>query len=346
MMAFCLSVFFLSLQPVDITAWPSPIKYGTKPLVVGEVLYVFDRFQGELVSFDISKGLSDVKSLWRVGGYGQGPGEIRDGSRINHLSYDTTTDTIWLIHRQGFSIYSRNGEFLNKIKRPYNDAWVLPKGNTLVMTSHNTLRNRIALLKVRHGRDEPIWTIPSFRGVQITKKGSYLDSYPELYRHEKNFVLVDTSINEVAYVSNDGEIYWVQYIPTHYSDKYQPIDELEDFSSVRDYTLSSIDSPHSGFIRHDNSFAVLTRQYVHGVKTSRKVIRAEQKEYFRLLVFLEGSTGKIEKRFFHPSIKLGHFLFYIDDNNLWYFDEVNGDKILQIPFSEFETVERLIHTRD
>ena len=330
-------------ESIDLSTWDKPIHYGGSPLVANDRFFLLDLDKDTINAYNISDGFQNPSMLWETGGKSNGPGELSGQTRIWHLAYDSSTQTLWLNHRHGFMLYDENGQFIRAIDAPYSNAWIHVSGNRMVLTSRDPLTHRDALTMVEQGKQSPLWSVPFMKGVPRAADGVFLVQTPELYRIEGRFFHYDALQCELMIIGEKGDVTGLVDLPYFRQDALMPADYVPTTKGLARLKKRQLAHPYSGLSKWGDHVYVLTKNNADGVALENGKVIRKGKQKKLILIAAINLENDANKRYYHPPSHRDLYLFHAADSKLYFLDQEDGNQVFVIPIPELEPVKHLVH---
>ena len=327
-------------QDLSLEFWPEPVSYGSNPSLVGDRFFIFDVTNDRVKAYRIGDDWRKVSFLWQSKGRGQGPGEIPHGAKINNIALDQTNDHVWVSHTGGFTIFDEMGRFVQNLKRAYNRSWVLPEKPHLVITSPNFIRARVALVKVGQKNRKAQWKIDSPTGLPVMKGDKFLRPNVGLYEFDDRYYSYDSSIGELLGVDKDGAIQTLLHLKQTFPEVLIPerFDENYKLGAHRTLGVRTMEYGFTGLWKDGPSVYLFTLHHARGFRVKNKAVRTVPVGRFRLLERISLDKHQSMVRLYHPLGAKPLYLLQVHQQQVFAFDQEEGNRIHRIPLKDFETV--------
>ena len=269
----------LGMDTPNLEQWPTPVLFAGKIVLNHERLYVEDRFDNKIKTYDVSHGLEKPKFLWATRGEGDGPGEKPKGSRVNQITVDSEDGMVWISHSYGYLGYKPDGTFVAAKKVPFNHSWLVMAQPLVCNTSPELLRDRYIMTMTDRGTGNMLWQIESQQGIPMNREGRIIGGAPELYYQDKHYFSYQATSGELVMADSQGVLQLHLFVPQtlHPDLVVDTFDESFRYNRKQTLSVTHLPYPHVGLIKLGNSLffpvihhgkAVLTgqdskRKHVH-----------------------------------------------------------------------------------
>lgn len=248
-----------SLESVDLSLWQPPVFFGTRPVLVNQRLYIFDRYDSKIKAYSISESWQKPGFLWEAAGKGDGPEEIPANARVNNLAIHPESGELWVSHRRGVLVVDGNGKFVRQMKLPHNESWVVLRKDSIATTSRNFLRDRSLITLVNPGKKEPVWNIEAVRGIPVTKEGVFIEENAELYFQDDHYLFFLPALGQLTVADQSGDIQLFVELPLALPDYLKPVDYEEAFENEnKGFQMFPPPNGYSGILKKGKRIFVLT----------------------------------------------------------------------------------------
>lgn len=344
-MLWILTLLCFQHTEIKTETWPEPVRFGTKPMIHENRLFIVDRFNGQLKVYDIAQGFAHAKLVWKGLGEGDGPKELPPNSPVLSLSFDAAKSAVWVNHEFGNVIFGLDGRFIHQIKRKRSHIRVIANGPLLTTTAPDPLRDRTLLQRVRLGKTDPEWRFENPFPVPFTKERALIYPRPELYPAKGRYVLVDNTTGMLITIDHSGQLVWTVTLKQHLAERYHAVDYLEDyarehrrFANRRNgrhtYSFSFLPRGESGFSAYGSTFTVQTLHTCAGVRLPKDEVYFAQEgkdlPTAKFLTRVDQASGEELGWFYHPFLTEDLFLFHEDETHWYLWDEDNGHRLFAV----------------
>ena len=330
-----LGLFFA--ETIDMSQWQAPVYHATWARQDGVRLFLVE--DKTVMVFDVSNGYRQPQFLWQTPGVGQGPGQLPSSAYLNQIAIDPESKDLWISYTNGFKVFNQEGLFQKDVgydlPNVRNQSHIYIHGKMLFMSTLEAISDRVYLRAF--DKDEllfkdPEWELRHPGGLPITDGGPYLEPTPELFRIQGYFYIWDPSTGEFLKINANGGLETFEFLPQAvFHPNNRPV-HFDGKPLVREghysYRVRSYELPQSGLIGEGDFLWT-------------SLFRPSKPWPMRVLVKLT-SNGKVLEAYTHPILTKSnditrHYLFALRNDNFYFLDLNETDKLHLIPRRELKT---------